>query len=389
MGKLTREQRALNVIVGKPVDYIPSQITIADRSKDEQVAKSLGLADASKLDDYLDNHLCISLTLCDTPLFYRNDDKKMEELEEKGYVRVDRKRGVVYDVWGMGVKRGEEGFFACYHPLQGDKKANEFAEPFLPERLDRAILELPFAEAVRKYSPPDPFKEGNYSDMERDLKAHASGDLLVVPSGYLGIYERAYSMMGFEEFMIQAVTDQESVAHLMDMLTDYKVAVAKKKVELGFKVGHYGDDLGTQTGPFISPKLFRELLLPRIKKVFKVFRDEGQPVIMHSCGNITQFIPELIDAGLTMLEPVQPCMDFELLKREFGDKLSFWGGIDTQRLLPFGTPEEVKEESRRVIKILGKGGRYMIAPSQEIMSDVPVANIVALLEVMAEMRTYV
>jgi uroporphyrinogen decarboxylase len=109
-------------------------------------------------------------------------------------------------------------------------------------------------------------------------------------------------------------------------------------------------------------------------------------MIMHSCGDITPFIPDLLEIGLDMLEPVQPCMDLDALKRNFGDRLSFWGGIDTQHLLPYGTPEEVRAESRRVIRTLGKGGRYMIAPSQEIMADVPLANIIALLQTIAEER---
>ena len=383
---MTREERALNVITGRPVDYLPSQITIADRSKDAQLARALGLSDAGQLDGFLDNHICFSLTLCETPLFYRNDAAKMAELEAKGYVKVDRKNGIVYDSWGMGIKIGEDGFFACYHPLQGDKAKNEQAEPFLPDSFDRAILDMAPADACRCYQPPDPLRPDNFSDMERDLKAHASGDLLVVPSGYLGIYERTYCLMGFEEFMIESVTDPESVAILMDKITDCKIAQAKQKIGLGFKVGHHGDDLGCQSGTLVSPAQFHSLIKPRIAKLFKVFKDAGLPMIMHSCGDITPFIPDLLELGLDMLEPVQPCMDLDALKRNFGDRLSFWGGIDTQHLLPYGTPDEVRAESRRVIRTLGKGGRYMIAPSQEIMADVPLANITALLQTIAEER---
>lgn len=383
---MTREERALRVITGKPVDYLPSQITIADRTKDEQLARSLGLADAAGLDGFLDNHICFSLTLCETPLFYRNDEAKMAELEAKGYVKVDRKNKIIYDSWGMGIKIGEDGFFACYHPLQGDKVKNAQAEPFLPDSFDRALLDMDRAEAVRRYQPPDPLRADNFSDMERDLKAHASGDLLVVPSGYLGIYERTYCLMGFEEFMIESVTDPDTVAVLMDKVTEYKIAQARKKIELGFKVGHHGDDLGCQSGTLVSPAQFRSLIKPRIARLFKVFKAAGLPMIMHSCGDIASFIPDLLELGLDMLEPVQPCMDLAALKKNFGSRLSFWGGIDTQQLLPYGKPEEVTAEARRVIRTLGKGGRYMIAPSQEIMADVPLANIVALLQTIAEER---
>ena len=385
---MTREERALNVITGRPVDYLPSQITIADRTKDEALARALGLAGAAELDGFLDNHICFSLTLCDTPLFYRNDTAKMAELEAKGYVKVDRANGVVYDSWGMGIKIGEDGFFACYHPLQGDRAANERAEPFLPDSFDRALLDMAVADAVRAYRPPDPLRPDNFDDMRRDLAAHASGDLLVVPSGYLGIYERTYCLMGFEEFMVESLTDPESVAILMDKITDYKITVARKKIELGFKAGHHGDDLGCQTGTLVSPAQFYELILPRIARLFRVFKEAGLPMIMHSCGDVTPFIPDLLAAGLDMLEPVQPCMDLDALKRDFGDRLSLWGGIDTQQLLPYGSPDEVRAEARRVIRTLGRGGRYMIAPSQEIMADVPLANITALLQTIAEERAH-
>jgi uroporphyrinogen decarboxylase len=376
---MTREQRALNVIKGLPVDYLPSQITIADRTKDGAVAKALGLSRAEALDDYLDNHLVISLTLIDTPLFYRNDAKKMAELEEKGYAKVDRKNGIVYDAWGMGIKIGEDGFFACYHPLQGNKEKNRMAEPFLPDSFDRAILDMPFAEAARAYQAPDANRPDNLDDMVRDLKANANGEHLVVPSGYLGIYESTYCLMGFEEFMMESITDTESVEILMDKITDYKVATAKRKVAAGFKVGHHGDDLGCQVGTLVSPAQFHGLIKPRIARLFKVFKDAGLPMMMHSCGDVTSFLPDLIEIGLDMIEPVQPCMGLERIKKQFGDKLSFWGGIDTQEILPHGTPAEVAAETKRVISILGKGGRYIIAPSQEVMADVPVANIAAML----------
>ena len=376
---MTRERRALNVIKGLPVDYLPSQITLADRTKDGAVAKALGLSGAEELDDYLDNHLVISLTLIDTPIFYRNDAKKMAELEEKGYAKVDRQNGIVYDAWGMGIKIGEEGFFACYHPLQGNKEKNRMAEAFLPDGFDRAILDMPFSEAARAYQAPDPNRPDNLQDMVRDLKANANGEHLVVPSGYLGIYERTYCLMGFEEFMMESITDTESVEILMDKITDYKVATARRKVAAGFRVGHHSDDLGCQVGTLVSPAQFHGLIKPRIARFFKVFKDAGLPMMMHSCGDVTSFLLDLIEIGLDMIEPVQPCMGLERIKKQFGDKLSFWGGIDTQEILPHGTPEEVAAETKRVISILGKGGRYIIAPSQEVMVDVPAANIASML----------
>ncbi|GAH09138.1 unnamed protein product, partial [marine sediment metagenome] len=173
---------------------------------------------------------------------------------------------------------------------------------------------------------------------------------------------------------------------LLEKITDYKVEVAKKKVELGAKVGHHGDDLGTNVGTFFSKAMFRKMLLPRLKRVFDVYNDANIPVWLHSCGNITDYIPDLIDIGLRILEPVQPVMDIKLLKKKFGKDLVFYGGIDTQNLLPYGSPEEVKTEARRTIRTLGKGGGLIMGTAQEIMHDVPIENIKALVETMREER---
>ena len=157
---------------------------------------------------------------------------------------------------------------------------------------------------------------------------------------------------------------------------------------MDFISGHVGDDLGTQTGPFVPPKIFEEQLMPQYKRLFKVYKDAGWYMMMHSCGCITQFLPQLIEMGLDYLEPVQPCMDLSLIKREFGKYLTFQGGIDTQQLLPFGSPDDVRREAAATIRLLGKGGGHVISPSQEVMKDVPLANIVALLEtIIAERAT--
>jgi uroporphyrinogen decarboxylase len=177
-----------------------------------------------------------------------------------------------------------------------------------------------------------------------------------------------------------AVTSDTLAEELLEKITDYKVGVAKNFLKMRLDIGHVGDDLGTQTEPFVLPRVFEDLLLPLYKRLFKMYKDAGWLMSRHSCGCITKFLPELIEAGLDVLEPVQPCMDLPLIKKNYGKDLTFWGGIDTQRLLPFGTPADVRREAAATIRLMGKGGGHIIAPSQEVMKDVPLANIVALLE---------
>ncbi len=205
-------------------------------------------------------------------------------------------------------------------------------------------------------------------------------------SGYNGIWEKAYQLTEIENFMYLLAVEPEKACYLMDVICEYKVEVAKETVKRGFPIGHYGDDLGTQISTFVSEDMFVNYFLPRIKRVFRVFKDAGLPVQMHSCGKITPFIPHLIDAGLDVLEPLQNCMDFQFLKNEYGKDLTFYGGVDTQDLLTFRTPGEVFEETLKVIDVLGKGGGLIIAPSQEVMNNVPVENVLAFMRAVKKAR---
>ena len=380
---MTKEERVLRVINGQEVDYLPSQITFSDRTRDVQISEALGLASADELDGYLENHLHLTLSLHDKPLFYRNDREAIGRLEGMGFCGADWQRKTVYDAWGMGIQVDSDGFFACFHPLS--KTADERAAEHMPPDVRREALFQDVEEAVANYAAPDLTREGLFDDMRREL-AEFSGDFLVIPSGYFGIYERAYGLMSFQQFMTNMALKPKVVHDLLDKITDYKVAFAEKIVEMGFKVAHHGDDLGTQEGTLFSKAMFREFVLPRIKRAWQPYNDAGIPIILHSCGCLTDFIPDLLQIGLRVLEPVQPCMGLAYLKREFGKDLVFWGGIDTQNLLPFGRPEQVKQMAREAIRTLGKGGGHIIAPSQEIMNDVPIENVKALVETIVEER---
>jgi len=146
-----------------------------------------------------------------------------------------------------------------------------------------------------------------------------------------------------------------------------------------------GSDWGSQRGLLMSPEIWNEMIAPGEHREYDLIHSYGKDVWVHSCGCIDVIIPRLIEMGLDVLNPVQPeCMDIQMLKDDYGDKLSFWGGISTQDTLPYGTPEEVKIEARRVRDIMSKDGGYVLAPSQSIQGDVPVENILALLEVANE-----
>ncbi len=380
---MNSEERVLNQFLRKPVDYLPSQITFSDRTRDKGIANGLGIRE-EELDSYLGNHIYFTYNKNDDiPIFYRGDDAVMKQLEDEDYIKVDWDKGIVYDNWGMGILRDSDGLFTPFGPMIEDEEIKRKAKQYMPDRL-KDILDMELEEAVEAFTAPDPYREDNYDWYKRDLKEH-SGEFMVIPSGYFGIYERAYATLGLERFMVELIQSPEAVYKLMEKITDYRIKTAKIKAELGFKIIHHGDDLGEQCRGFFPPKMFKELFLPHYKKLYAEYKKYGMYIIQHSCGNIIDYLPDLIDCGLDGIEPVQPCMDLNYLKKEFGEHLVFWGGIDTQKM-PFITPDEVRELAREAIAILGKGGGYIIAPSQELMNDVPLENIVALVETIFEMR---
>jgi len=333
---MTKEERVLRVIRRQDVDYLPSQITFSDRTRDKELAAALGLASSAELDRYLENHIHLTLCYNDKPLFYRNDRAEMARLTELGFCATHYEMNRVYDAWGMGVEVGSDGFFACFHPLQNKAMPGDAAR--MPPDVERSVLFEPdIRRAVEAYRVPDINRPGNFHDMERDLKQYA-GEFLVLPSGYFGLFERALGLIGFEESMVHLVSEPQAmhklhdisrvaIHKLLDKICEYRIAYAERVVAMGFKIAHHGDDLGCQRGTIVSKKMFHEFVLPRLDACWEPYRRAGLPICMHSCGDLTEFLPDLIDIGLQVLEPVQPVMDLQRLKREFGKDLIFWGGI--------------------------------------------------------------
>jgi len=152
---MTNVQRTLRVIKREEVDYLPSQITFADRTRDREISKALGLACPKDLDGYLNNHIHISLTRHDTSVFFRNDEGLMLDLQDRGFMGVDLEGEIVYDSWGTGIKMHSDGFFIPYGCLMGDREMNARAERFLPPDFDRSILHMDLPEAIRHYRTPN------------------------------------------------------------------------------------------------------------------------------------------------------------------------------------------------------------------------------------------
>lgn len=146
-----------------------------------------------------------------------------------------------------------------------------------------------------------------------------------------------------------------------------------------------GSDWGTQRDLIMSRDTWEEMIRPGEQREYDLIHEYGKNVWVHSCGNVEKIIPSLIEMGADVLNPVQPeAMDIAALKENYGEKITFWGGISTQQTLPYGSPDHVRAEARAVRDLMSPGGGFIYAPAQEIQSDVPAENIVALLEVARE-----
>lgn len=201
--------------------------------------------------------------------------------------------------------------------------------------------------------------------------------------GFADIWQRPALVRGWENMFVDMGERPEWVHYLSRKFTDFYLEDYTRAAEItGGRIDLYLliSDLGSQSGPLISTGMFREFVAPYLKEMIDRIHQLGGKVLYHSCGMIRPLIPELIQLGIDVLDPIQPAgpgMQPESLKREFGERLSFHGGIDMQELLPNGTPEQVAEEARRYCEVLGNQGGYILAPAHLFQPDVSPENLLA------------
>jgi hypothetical protein len=181
----------------------------------------------------------------------------------------------------------------------------------------------------------------------------------------------------------------QMVHDLMSEYTKVNIETAKKLTDVGVEVVFYFDDLGQRDRSILSLKQFREFILPYYKQLYDAVHKAGALIVQHSCGYVDDFIPDMVDAGLDCIQALEPAAGVNLaeLKNKFGDKLAFMGGMDSTRVLNFGTPQDVYDDVKKCIKAAGKGGGYIAGPSHNIM-DVPWDNLMALRAALEKYRSY-
>ncbi len=247
-------------------------------------------------------------------------------------------------------------------------------------------------EDLRHFPWPDPNDPARTEGLaEKCRSLYEDTDFAIVGRFNTSIFEQAVMLRGYEQFLIDLMTDLDFASALLDRLTEIAMGMLQVGVTTA---GRYlqilrlaGDDMGHQTGTILSPATFRAVIKPRFGKLYKHARsllDRINPdvkIMAHTDGDVYAIIPDYIDMGLDVLNPVQPRvtnMDHPRLKQEFGRRLSFHGGIDIQQLMPFGTVDEVKHQAKVAMRALGVGGGYILAPTHYLLPDVPPENILAL-----------
>jgi uroporphyrinogen decarboxylase len=279
--------------------------------------------------------------------------------------------GSIRNIWGVTWRKAEDGHYYPYDsPLRGDPNASDFDRYQWPDPDDWGDLEE-FKKEARILN-----EETDYA-----IVMYLPGRLMS-----LGCYLR-----GFENWLMDLLANQALAEALMDRGLEVQLEIGGKllaAVGNFVDIIHISDDLGTQKAPLISPELYRKLIKPRQRKLFDFIKDRTDArILFHSDGCVYPFIPDFIEIGVDILNPVQVSakdMDPKRLKREFGDQLCFWGGIDTQHTLPFGTPKDVKDEVRRRIEELGDKGGYVLTSVHNIQNEVPPENICAMFDTALE-----
>ncbi len=211
------------------------------------------------------------------------------------------------------------------------------------------------------------------------------GDYFLVTGIGFSLFERAWTLRGMEELLVDMVEAPGFVDELLDAITDWNLVLLRQMVTYDLDCVRLGDDWGAQKGLIMGPRLWRRFLKPRLARMFEAIHAGGKAAMIHSDGDIQAILPDLIEIGLNIYNPLQPdVMDPYEVKRLYGDRLSFHGGVSVQQFLPFATAEEVRGEVQRMLTELGAGGGFIITPTHSILEDVPVENLAALLETVAE-----
>jgi uroporphyrinogen decarboxylase len=231
--------------------------------------------------------------------------------------------------------------------------------------------------SLKGYQLPNPLDQRFFSNIPERIERFPNR-FRVFQIGF-SLYERAWTLRGMENLLIDFHDQPGFVHELFEAIADYNIAQAREAVKHDIDAVYFGDDWGQQHGLQMGPQRWREFILPQLRRMYSAVREAGKFVMIHSCGDVDELFDDLVDAGLNCFNPFQPeVMDVHELLPRYRGRLAFHGGLSTQRTLPHGSVEDVQRESRQLLE-LGREGGYIFAPAHDVEGDVPLGNMLAMI----------
>lgn len=264
-------------------------------------------------------------------------------------------------------------------PLFTDVYGSTWRVDRRPWHLQQPALKEP---SLQRYTFPEvgPLFAAGWK--EQAIRAwEAVSDHFTVAGFGFGLFERTWTLRGFADVLADAAAEPGFYDELVEQIAVHQLAIIDRLLELPVDGIMFSDDWGYQQGVLLGPDRWRRFIKPRLARMYERVHGAGKLTLSHCCGSIVDVIPDLIEIGLDVLESIQPeAMDPYDLKRRYGRDITFWGGLGSQSVIPFGTPEEIKDEVMRLCREMGRGGGYVLAPAKALQPETSSANAAAVLE---------
>ncbi len=281
--------------------------------------------------------------------------------------------------------------------IEKDILINEWKITFRKTDLYAEMIEHPLAHAetvadIENFEFPDPLAEGRFDHAKRMVEKYGK-QYAICGDTETTILEVSWYLVGMEKFFMDFAMKKDYVFALMDRVMEYSIRVAKELIKIGADIIWLGDDVGTQQGMMISPKMWRETFKERMRFVIRELKRENSniKIAYHCCGSYFPIMADLIEIGVDILNALQPTavnMDLKKIKDTFGAQAALFGGIDTQGAVPFGLLNDVENEVKRVITAAAKGGGYILAGAHNIQPDTSVEKLVKIFDFAKKYGTY-